>query len=422
MDNKIKVWLVNEGENLPGDDNNPRLQRMGLLAYEVEKLGAKVTWWQSTYNHYQKKFRCLEDKDVQLTENLELKMLHSCGYAKNVSVKRLFHEFGTARKFYKIALEEDKPDVIVVAMPTIALTHYAVKYAKKNNIPILIDLRDLNPDVFVSPFHGIIRTCVSIGIQPLRRMLGNATKAAFGLIGTTEPYLNWGLNYAKRVKNANDRVFFVSYPDGGKATALSENSRWKEFDGYNGVTCCFFGQFGRLVDFDTVIEAAAICKKKNIEARFLLCGKGELLEQYQQKVKDMGLDNVYLPGWVNKTDIADIGFISDAGLMAYKHDDNFNMQMPNKFSEYLSLGLAILLQPTGVMEDVIKNNECGLRYETPEQLYEVVKNLSEDKDQLKRMKDNSRKLFEEEFSVSKVYKEYGEYIIQTANKVKEFKS
>ena len=70
---QLKVWLVNEGENLPGDDNNPRLQRMGLLAYELEKLGPKVTWWQSTFNHYQKKFRYHEDKDIELTENLEMK-------------------------------------------------------------------------------------------------------------------------------------------------------------------------------------------------------------------------------------------------------------------------------------------------------------------------------------------------------------
>ena len=103
MIKRIKVWLVNEGENLPEDDNNPRLQRMGLLAYEVEKLGAEVIWWQSTYNHYQKKFRCYEDKNVMLTDRMELKMLHSCGYTKNVSVKRMRHELGTARNFYKMA-------------------------------------------------------------------------------------------------------------------------------------------------------------------------------------------------------------------------------------------------------------------------------------------------------------------------------
>lgn len=413
----MRIWLINEGENLPGDDNNPRLQRMGLLAYEVSKIdGTEVVWWQSTFNHYQKKFRGHEDKTVQLKDNLKLIMLHSYGYKKNVSVRRMAHELKTARKFYKQAENEKLPDVMVVAMPTVAQAHYVVKFGRKHNIPVLVDLRDLNPDVFVSPFTGFIKQCVKIGIKPLQWMLGNALKHADGLIGTTEPYLNWGLNYAQRNRGENDRVFFVSYPDNGVVTSLSEGSRWAKYQDYNRVICCFFGQFGKLVDFDTVIDAAEICQKNGVDAKFLLCGKGELLEYYQKRVKEKGLNNIDLPGWVNKTDIADIGFISDIGLMAYKNDDNFNMQMPNKFSEYLSLGLAIMLQPTGVMEKVISDNHCGVRYQSAQDLYEAVKALSEDRAKLEEYKKNSRTLFEREFSVEKVYKEYAEYIIKNGKK------
>ena len=153
-----------------------------------------------------------------------------------------------------------------------------------------------------------------------------------------------------------------------------------------------------------------------MKALVLLCGKGEVLEHYQNVVKKRELDNVVLPGWVNKTDIADIGYISDVGLMAYKNDDNFNMQMPNKFSEYLSLGLAILLQPSGVMQKVIADNDCGMRYESAEQLFDAVKELSQDKAKLERFKKSSRALFEREFSVEKVYREYGEYIIKNGQK------
>ena len=413
----MKVWLINEGENLPGDDNNPRLQRMGLLAYELSKFeGVEVVWWQSTFNHYQKKFRCHEDKTVQLKDNLKLIMLHAYGYSKNVSLRRMAHELKTARKFYKQGENEPLPDVMVSAMPTVAQAHYVVKFGRKHNIPVLVDLRDLNPDVFVSPFSGLAKQIVKLGIKPLQWMLGNALKHASGLIGTTEPYLNWGLKYAKRSRGDNDRVFFVSYPDNGVATGLSENSRWEKYKDYDGVICSFFGQFGQLVDFETVIDAAEICKKNNVKALFLLCGKGELLEHYQNLVKERGLDNVVLPGWVNKTDIADIGYISDAGLMAYKNNDNFNMQMPNKFSEYLSLGLAILLQPTGVMEKVIADNDCGMRYQSAEELYEKVKALSSDKEKLECYKKNARSLFEREFSVEKVYKEYSEFIIKNAKK------
>ena len=354
-----KVWLVNEGENLPGDDNNPRLQRMGLLAFELEKLGTKVIWWQSTFNHYQKKFRYHEDKDIKLTDNLEMKLIHSCGYKKNVCIRRMIHEWKTAKGFYLKAKKEELPDIIVSAMPTIAQAHFSVKFGREHNIPVIVDLRDLNPDVFVSPFHGLMRKAVSAGIIPLKKMLGNALKNATALVGTTEPYLNWGLSYAKRSRKKNDRVFFVSYPDNGVAAELSENSRWEKYKDYPGIICCFFGQFGQLVDFDTLIEAAALCQERAAEVLFLLCGKGELLEHYQQVVKDKGLTNVVLPGWVNQTDIADIGYLSDIGLMAYKKNENFDMQMPNKFSESLSLGLAVMLQPTGVMLDVITKNECG---------------------------------------------------------------
>ena len=414
---KVKIWLINEGENLPGDDNNPRLQRMGLLAYEVAKLeGTEVVWWQSTFNHYQKKFRCHEDKTVQLKDNLKLIMLHSYGYSKNVSLRRLAHEWKTARQFYKQAGHHELPDVMVSAMPTVAQAHYVVKFAKKHHIPVIVDLRDLNPDVFVAPFSGLTKRLVSLGIKPLQWMLAGALKHADGLVGTTEPYLNWGLNYARRERSDNDRVFFVSYSDGGVVSNLDRDSKWAKYQGYEGIVCCYFGQFGKLMDFDTVIDAAELCQKNGVKALFLLCGAGETLQHCRDRVKERELTNVELPGWVNKTDIADIGYVSDAGLMAYQNDDNFNMQMPNKFSEYLSLGLAILLQPTGVMEKVIADNQCGIRYDNARDLYEAVKTLSEDRERLKLYKTNSRLLFEKAFSVEKIYKEYGEYIIKNAKK------
>lgn len=411
---QLKVWLVNEGENLPGDDNNPRLQRMGLLAYELEKLGSKVTWWQSTFNHYQKKFRYHEGKEIKLTDNLEMKLIHSCGYKKNVSLKRMLHEWKTAKGFYEKAQHEELPDVMVSAMPTIAQAHFTVKFGKRHHIPVIVDLRDLNPDVFVAPFHGLARVLVSIGIIPLRRMLGNALRNADGLVGTTEPYLNWGLDYAGRTRGKDDRVFFVSYPDHGVATKLSDGSRWKAYENYSGIICCFFGQFGQLVDFDTLIETAELCQKRGLDVQFLLCGKGELLEDYREVVKNKELKNVQLPGWVNQTDIADIGYLSDVGLMAYKKNDNFDMQMPNKFSESLSLGLAIMLQPEGVMLDVIKKNKCGMHYDNPTELYESLEKLYEDRKLLAQMKRNSRILYEREFAVNNVYKEYGQYIMSMA--------
>lgn len=411
----MRIWLINDAENLPGDDNNPRLQRMGLLAYLMADNGNKVVWWQSTFNHYQKKMRYNTDKVVKLNDNLNMILIHSIGYQENVSVKRICHETIEAIKFYCMANRmKNKPDVIVVAMPTIIETHYAVKFAKKNNIPIVVDIRDLNPDVFTAPFDGIMKFFVSVGILPLKKMLSIDLKKANGIVGTTQPYLDWALAYAKRKQNENDAVFYVSYKDNGYK-AKTQVKKWREYDFTGKTVCCFFGQFGKLVDFETVILCATKLKELNVDKYvFLLCGTGELLEEYKISAKE--LDNVVFPGWVNQEDITLIGSISDIGLMAYKPNDNFEKQMPNKFSEYLSLGLAIALQPTGVMKKLITDEKCGFSYTSADSLAQKLIGFINAPEQLAEMGIRARKLFEKSFSSDMEYYRYLKYVERIGKK------
>lgn len=411
----MRIWLINDGENLPVDGKNPRLQRMGLLAYKLGEKGVDVTWWQSTLNHYKKEYRAHEDTDVALNEHVLLKMIHcSIGYKKNVSVRRLRHQWQMGKKFYKAALKEEKPDLILCCMPTLEFLHFAVKYARKNKVPYIVDVRDLNPDVFLSPFHGIMRSIVSLGIKPMQWSLTNGLKGAIGIAATSEPYLEWALNYAKRGMLDNDRVFYVAYPDCELPSALSSESRWAKYEGHTGLLCCFFGQFGKLVDYETILKAAELAKKEELDVKFLLCGNGEMLEHYQNVVKEKGLTNVDIPGWVNQTDIRDIGYVSDLGLMAYYPNEAFNMQMPNKFSEYLALGLGIALQPIGVMKKKIEEYSCGFHYENEDELVRQLKYFLAHPSELETVKKNSRNLFEKHFASSVVNEKYANYLINNA--------
>lgn len=411
----MRIWLINDGENLPVDGKNPRLQRMGLLAYKLGEMGVNVTWWQSTLNHYKKEYRADKDTDVELTPQVTLKMIHSSiGYKKNVSLRRLVHQWHMAKKFYAKANQELAPDLILCCMPTLEFLYYAVKYAKKKNVPYIVDVRDLNPDVFLQPFHGLMRGVVSLGIKPMQWNLTKGLQGAKGIAATSEPYMEWALNYAGRSQTKNDRVFYVAYPDCELPSGLSKDSRWAKYEKHTGMICCFFGQFGKIVDHDTIIKAAEICQKENLDVKFLLCGNGELLEHYQDVVKEKGLNNVDLPGWVDQTDIRDIGYISDIGLMAYHPNEAFNMQMPNKFSEYLALGLGIALQPIGIMKKKIEENSCGFHYENERELVNQLKFLLERPSEIAVIKGNARRLFEKSFSSSVVNEEYANYLINNA--------
>ena len=57
----MKVWLVKLGEPLPVDGNR-RLHRYGILAEMLSQKGHEVTWWTSTFDHWDKKQRFETDK------------------------------------------------------------------------------------------------------------------------------------------------------------------------------------------------------------------------------------------------------------------------------------------------------------------------------------------------------------------------
>ena len=410
----MNVWLLREEEILPSDDGDSRLQRMGLLALELEKLGHNVVWWQSTFNHFKKEFIYDSARDLKWKEHILIKLTHSCGYPRNVCLKRIRHEYGTGRKFYSEAKKMEKPDVLVVSCPTLAFTHFAVKYSRKYHVPVVTDIRDLQPDVYESVFSGWKRRLLSAALAPVKHFFAKDIKHSTGLVGTTWPYLDWALNYAERARGKNDGVFFVSYPYSEKKTSIDEKSPWKKYVSDNGIVCSFFGQFGSMIDCEMVLNAAELCKEHGLKVTILLCGEGEHLEEYRESAKSRNLHNVIFPGWVNKNDIEDIGVISDIGLMPYRKNKNFEMQMTNKFSEYLALGQVVLVQSEGVMKSVLEENECGYFYGNEREMFEVLKKLSEDRELLDSMKKRSRKLFEEKFCVENVYRQYAKHIEKVA--------
>ena len=49
-----------------------------------------------------------------------------------------------ANSFTKLALK-DLPDIILVSMPSIEITSSVIEYARRNKVPVYVEIRDLWP-------------------------------------------------------------------------------------------------------------------------------------------------------------------------------------------------------------------------------------------------------------------------------------
>lgn len=403
------IWLVRHSETLPCDGDSPRLMRMGLLAEELRKGSNNITWWTSTLHYSNKTMRYKSDAELAVDDNYRIRFVHSIGYDKNLSIRRLRHYALEQKRFLQLAeREESIPDIIVTSMPAIEWAYASVKYAKAHNVPVFVDIRDTFPDMYLDYFPDKLKSLGNVAIAPYRRQLAWTLSNATGIIASSDGFLDWALNYADRKRIETDRVYHISYPDISGSYTHTERNKWCEMGlSTDDFIACFFGQFGHTVDIDTVVAAGKMFPVDS-RVKFVICGVGEKRDVYLEDCKNH--PNILFPGWVNGKEIAALCAISSVGLMAYRPSKNYEWSMPNKFGEYLALSQAILLQPNGLMVNYINNRYCGISYSNAVELKAAIDYLADNPGVLADMKNNARQLYLDEFCAEKVYREEADYL------------
>jgi glycosyltransferase involved in cell wall biosynthesis len=399
----MNIWLIMSGEPLEIFGERPH--RVGILSKMLVEKGYQVTWFTTTFDHQHKKYLFNETTKIKSPFGVNMVFLHSnTPYYKNISFARLKNHKEVGEEFYRIAKNLDKPDIILSAFPTIDLAYNAVNYAKENNIPIVIDVRDLWPEIFLD----VLPTGLKFFGKFLLKDYFNKAKYIFRntdfITSMTEEFLEYGLKYAKRANKNNERSFPFGYPD-VNLNKKKEKIILKNLNiNFDKFTICYFGTIGKQFDFQPLIEVA----KKQNDIQFIICGNGNEFESL--KIKTKNLKNFILPGWVTQDEIWTIMKHSKVAIAPYIYKENFLKNLTNKPIEYLAGGLPILSSIDGVLGNILKDNQCGFVYDNSDDLYKYIIKLKDEHSLRKNMSNNAKKLFEERFSANKVYGEMIEYL------------
>ena len=406
----MRIWLVQRAESTPHDDKgNRRLMRIGILANILSSNGHEVIWWTSAFDHVSKKKRYPKSTKVMVNKNYYIHYLKCFGYKKNISFSRYLDNIVVSNQFKKDAnLEKVQPDIILTSIPSIELSKMVIDYANKKNIPVVIDIRDLWPDVFSELLPNALEGLIKIFTKSMRKKLIYVCSKANIISGITDNFVEWGIKHSGRERSSKDRSFPMAYIKNeiDKEKKLNAYLFWENLgllsdDGILNVL--FLGTFTKSFEFETVFSAAKILQDRTAPVRFIFCGNGS--KEFEIKKSCEELPNCVFGGWVNAAQIKTVLELSDVGLAPYIHAKNFIENFPNKPAEYLSHNLSIATSLRhGKLFDFINSHECGLSYGSDSlKLSQFLEELALNDKKLNRMSKNAEKAFKNELDGQKVY-------------------
>ena len=159
-----------------------------------------------------------------------------------------------------------------------------------------------------------------------------------------------------------------------KNADLNELESIKCIKNLDNLKIFFAGSLMSVYDFKTVSEALLLLNKESINYTLLILGSGS----YEDEIKSFfkGNKNVKFLGWMNYDDMNAVAKTCHISLSPYKSIPNYNLNIPNKILDYISMGLPIVTPVSGCTKSLIKNHNLGWSYE-PENKISLANLLKE---------------------------------------------
>lgn len=267
---------------------------------------------------------------------------------KKTLINRIRNNFGGTFESSRVADGMGDFDVVVCTTPPLLLTAAAVKIAKRKRAKLVLDVRDIWPDVAYE--MGTFAPGSLYG-RFFERLAGRAYRAA-DLVVTVSP----GKVTKLKERVPNGRVELI--PNGIDEAFLKnvEDSKFvHRFRLDEGPTCVYVGNIGLAQGLGTLLDIAAA----HPDVRFLLFGKGADEAKLKTRASSEGISNVEFCGAVDARGVYTV--LSHAAL-AYVPlvSSCLRDSVPTKLYEAFACGCPVLLAAAIDGDAASLLADCGL--------------------------------------------------------------
>lgn len=381
------VWIVT---HFCSDFESKGNNRFNYIAKMLADRGVNVKFFTSDFSHVKKRQRTADAAD----KSIHVSLIHEIGYKKNVSVKRIISH----RKFGKnlahaFSEENQKPDVVYLAVPSIDAGKVTADYCQKNSVPLIIDIQDLWPEAFAIALKKFgIPQCI---FAPMKNKADYIYRSANKVIAVSDTYLDRAYT-VRSDKNGlcvyigTDLEVFDSYPEIDMQKPKDE------------VWITYIGTLGNSYDIDIVIEAIKkLCDKGMTGFRFKVFGDGPSTDSFKAHAAGLPID---FYGRVLYRDL--IGYVRNCDIAVNPIVKGAAQSIINKHADYAAAGLPVInTQECEEYRNLINQYKCGINcdVESVQEVVEAIEKLINNEKLRKEMGVNSRRMAEEIFDRSHTY-------------------
>jgi colanic acid biosynthesis glycosyl transferase WcaI len=167
----------------------------------------------------------------------------------------------------------------------------------------------------------------------------------------------------------------------------------------------YSGAFSIAYDFNQVLNAAKILEEKDSSVKFILQGKGELINQIKSSIKQLGLRNVVvIDKLLSREEVAELLNKADVLIQPLGDYVKPHMGVSTKLYEYQAVGKPIICCSAGQPAKYVEETKSGIVVKPGdyEAIAEDVLYLKNNSDVAKKFGDSGRRYVEDNLSIEKI--------------------
>jgi len=326
-DTRVRVLLVNAFEKIPGESF--RDQRYTFL-YQLLSAECDVLWLSSDFHHWSHRRRSIDS--LPAADRGKVVLIRTPAYSNNVSLRRFFSYLTLSlRTVSHLRKLPWRPDVVLCMGPVEQMFLVSL-YGRLRNVPVIIDVIDTWPDLYVQAFPLRLRWLGRVLLAPYFLLSRLTFSWASHVTAVSNTYLQWAMRRGRRA----DAEHFACFPLGCRNPGFDATAI---MDARPPLRCLFAGQFGHSYDVELIVEAAELLAAAGrTDVEFVMCGDGSKLPELRRRTGN--LRNVRLLGWLSPQELNQLAADCHLGLCCYRA--GATQSVPTKIFDYLSMGLFVI--------------------------------------------------------------------------------